>query len=584
MSPVGPFERDAGAGDDLEGEEQAELHAGSSIRKSLRRRLAGVVPPVPGAGGEVEALAPSDPERRGAVVELVLDLALEHVTAVAVGAPLLPGCARLVLDDRPALAEGVLRARVDVRLVVRPVDRLEVDAAAGAHTVRRLERDDVLAGVHEVLVLDQEAGDPALRIAHDLVEALHDLDQSDDVAGLHLVALVDVRIGLRVRPPVERPGQRRLDRSLHQLLSRLDSPRLSVERALGVDRLVDRHLAEADGVAHRAKLADLPEVGVDDRRRDDEPSGRRAVRPEDHRQVAVDVDRAHGVAVVEDVRRVPAGDAAALARPFEPVRFEPDPGAVRVPVDRPLAAEQRLHVRLGEEVRRRVRSAHRPDLPLPRVGGDRVFPEAAPGHVAVRLSDRQAVALLQRPALVAAERAHRVRRARAEQLRHVEAAGDREIEAEPAHGRDADRDLGARRHAMTLPEGDLLAADREGRLCAADRHGRLLVEADPEVAESDLERRGGLRIAHEQVRGAVGEMIHRPCREEALREHPAPARVVLDGRLEPALDDLARPHGTGVAAAAASRRCRRSSASSAIVGSQSRKAPTSNGLSSMRYR
>src|SRR5262245_32180348 len=93
--------------------------------------------------------------------------------------------------------------------------------------LRRLERDDVLAGVHEVLVLDQKAGDPALHVAHDLVEALHDLDQPDHVAGLHLVALVHVRIRLWAGPPVERPGQRRLDRSLHQLISRLDSPRLS---------------------------------------------------------------------------------------------------------------------------------------------------------------------------------------------------------------------------------------------------------------------------------------------------------------------------------------------------------------------
>ena len=55
--PVGPVERDAGAGDDLEGEEQAELHAGSSIRKSRVAVSTGVVTAMPCPGGEVEALA-----------------------------------------------------------------------------------------------------------------------------------------------------------------------------------------------------------------------------------------------------------------------------------------------------------------------------------------------------------------------------------------------------------------------------------------------------------------------------------------------------------------------------------------------
>src|SRR5262249_8631346 len=75
-----------------------------------------------------------------------------------------------------------------------------------------LEGDDVRPRVDEALVLDQELRDDALRLADDLVEALHDLDQADDVAGVHLVALVDVRLGLGVRAPVERAGERRLDR------------------------------------------------------------------------------------------------------------------------------------------------------------------------------------------------------------------------------------------------------------------------------------------------------------------------------------------------------------------------------------
>src|SRR5581483_4217006 len=78
---------------------------------------------VPGVGGEPEALPLADGEGRRAVVELVLDLPGEDVAAVAVRAPLLARRARLVLDDRPALRERGQSPRVDVRLVVRPVDR-----------------------------------------------------------------------------------------------------------------------------------------------------------------------------------------------------------------------------------------------------------------------------------------------------------------------------------------------------------------------------------------------------------------------------------------------------------------------------
>jgi hypothetical protein len=87
---------------------------------------------VAGSGGEVEALPLLDAQRRRAVVELVLDPAGEDVAAVAVGAPFLTGCTGLVLDLGPALPERALRARVDVRLVVRPADRPEIEDPAGA--------------------------------------------------------------------------------------------------------------------------------------------------------------------------------------------------------------------------------------------------------------------------------------------------------------------------------------------------------------------------------------------------------------------------------------------------------------------
>ena len=149
---------------------------------------------------------------------------------------------------------------------------------------------------------------------------------------------------------------------------------------------------------------------MDHCRGDDEPACGRAVRPQDDRKVAVDVDRPDRVAVVEDVRGMAAGDAPAPACPLEPVRLEPHARPVGVPVDGPLATEQRLHVVLGQIVRRRLRAAHGADLPGARIDGPgvRAKPAAA---VTVRAgrSERQSVARLQRPAVEASERTHGVR-------------------------------------------------------------------------------------------------------------------------------------------------------------------------------
>src|SRR5438552_4209685 len=97
------------------------------------RRLARVAPSVARAGREEEALPLVDGERVRAVVELVLDVAREHVAAVAVHAPLVARSVWPVLDDGPARAERGGRARPDVRLVVGPADRAEVELPARGH-------------------------------------------------------------------------------------------------------------------------------------------------------------------------------------------------------------------------------------------------------------------------------------------------------------------------------------------------------------------------------------------------------------------------------------------------------------------
>jgi predicted amidohydrolase len=102
-------------------------------QEESRRVRAGIAAAVARSGGEEEPLALVDGERRATVVELVLDPPGEDIAPVAVRAPLLTRRAGLVLDDRPALAQSRGRPRMDVRLVVGPVDRVEVERAARAH-------------------------------------------------------------------------------------------------------------------------------------------------------------------------------------------------------------------------------------------------------------------------------------------------------------------------------------------------------------------------------------------------------------------------------------------------------------------
>src|SRR5262245_35847977 len=102
-------------------------------QEEARHSRVRVPPPVAGARGKEEPLALADRERLGAVVELVLDTACDHVAAVAVRAPLVAGGPGPILDDRPARSERLGRTRPDVLLVVRPVDGVEAQLAPRAH-------------------------------------------------------------------------------------------------------------------------------------------------------------------------------------------------------------------------------------------------------------------------------------------------------------------------------------------------------------------------------------------------------------------------------------------------------------------
>src|SRR5262249_32961169 len=153
--------------------------------------------------------------------------------------------------------------------------------------------------------------------------------------------------------------------------------------------------------------------------------------------------------------------------------LEPDARAVGVRVDGPGAAEQRLEVTLGEVVRCRLWSSHHAYVPLAGGLGARALPQAAPPAGATPRPQRHTRFLLQRPPPEPPERAHRVRRAGAEKQRNIEAAVDAEVEAEAGLGSNADRELGACRHMVALPDRDLVAVDGERRLGATDRDRRV---------------------------------------------------------------------------------------------------------------
>ena len=328
----------------------------------------------------------------------------------------------------------------------------------------RLEGDDVLAGVHEILVLDQEA------------------QRRAPASSLW----ISWKFFMISTSPTTSPGSTRRPRSTYGSACGLEPP-VEGARQRGLDRRAPSRGLQARG-GQRSRRARgrprSPRSMVTSRKRTVSPTGRnwpifqksawitvaahdeaaggRPVRPEDHGQVAVDVDRARPDSCCRgcstgDRRRCPP-----LVRAHSNLW-----DSSRMPVRLELrsighgAAEERLHVVLRQEVRRRLRAAHRArppsrgSTPVSQLVRKR---RRAPAAVPDRLAERQPVARLQRPAVETAERAHRVRGARAEKQRDVEAAVDGEVEQrKPGPGARPIRDLGAGGHAMALPQRDALA-------------------------------------------------------------------------------------------------------------------------------
>src|SRR5213078_1875692 len=144
-----------------------------------------------------------------------------------------------------------------------------------------------------------------------------------------------------------------------------------VEVAGPLSGFLDRHLFEHDGVAAGHELAHFPRRRVDEGRVADEAAEARSVGHEDDGLIAAYVDGPDRIAIVQDVRWMPAGDAPARARPLPLVRLQAHAHAIGVAVDLPGVAEEELHVGGCQIVGIGLGTAHGLDLPVARVGGTR---------------------------------------------------------------------------------------------------------------------------------------------------------------------------------------------------------------------
>ena len=110
------------------------------------------------------------------------------------------------------------------------------------------------------------------------------------------------------------------------------------------------------------ELSQLPQVGFDNGDRAHETTQARAVGAENNGHVTGEIHCANRIRIVMDVRRVQTGFTAVST---DPLRLWPDQahaGAAGVEMHFPLGREKRLHVALGEILRRAMGAVNHPDL------------------------------------------------------------------------------------------------------------------------------------------------------------------------------------------------------------------------------
>ena len=274
----------------------------------------------------------------------------------------------------------------------------------------------------------------------------------------------DAIVGARFVVSRRRGGNRAERRDLRVLLR-------EALRGLG-----GREAREADFVAG-AKLPHLPQLGLRDGGRADEPAERGTIGSENDRHVAGEIDSADSIGIVVNVARMQPGLAAVGARPAGLGSDEADSGRIGVVVDLPLGGEEGIDIVGGEKIRRAVRAVQHADLPAM---GQTRFERGGKGAQARRGgvggADMQHVARSQRAPAVAAKFAEGKGRAAAEIFGNIDAAahGDIGADAGPRHatelqhlpGLDGDR----------CPIGDRFAVERSRELGAGETYESVGVE------------------------------------------------------------------------------------------------------------
>src|SRR5215469_11158775 len=113
----------------------------------------------------------------------------------------------------------------------------------------------------------------------------------------------------------------------------------------------------------RAQLAELPEFSGNDDSRTHKAAQARTIGSEDDGHVPGEIDGAHGIGVVVDIRGMQAGFAAILARTLRLRSDEANAGAVGVVMDFPGGGEEGVDAGLREEIGRAVGAIKDTDLP-----------------------------------------------------------------------------------------------------------------------------------------------------------------------------------------------------------------------------
>ena len=221
---------------------------------------------------------------------------------------------------------------------------------------------------------------------------------------------------------------------------------------------VDGH--ERHGVSG-PELTDLPALRLTHDDGAHEAAEARAIRAQDDRHVAGEVDRSHGVRGVVDVRRMQTGLAAVDPGPLRPGSHQPHAGSRGVVVHGPPRREERLDVRFGEELRSGMRAHQHAHLPVgheerPDLNRDRRRRRDRGRRRSRRnvMTEPQHVARAQRPSAVAAEATEGERGGAAEVSGHVDAAPHQQVGPQAGTTRGADGEGRPGGHLHGFPEAN----------------------------------------------------------------------------------------------------------------------------------